>query len=385
MMHRSRKLEKRFRSILFFSLCPLLQACVDPVEPEFDYQLGLPYIDALLATNPGVSYVTIYESAREFGVNLNKVITGAVVSFVNKDTGTSITLQEQDGTYVPGEAFTATAGETWELAVTLPNGQEYRSLSETIPPAVPEQSLEVTHTPALFFSDEFEANVPGHRLLVDFEDPGGTPNYYYWRYRTYERLVHCRECYGGTIFRNNECIIVNPESDLFFLKNYYTYACEERCWRIRYSDRIDIFSDTFTDGQQVTALPVADIVLFTRRDILVELQQFGISSEAYRYYKTLKDLIDNNSGFNAPLPAALIGNLYSTEDPEKVVLGRFTAASSIITPIFIERRFVEEEPLEPILLTQPEGDEVPPPVVTTAPCVESRFRTSEEPEGWQDQ
>lgn len=360
MMLRSRKLGKRFRSILFFFLCPLLQACVDPVEPEFDYRLGLPYIDALLATTPAASYVTIYESAREFGVNLNKVLSGAGVSFVNTDSGTSIPLEEQEGIYVPGEAFTAAAGETWELAVILPNGQEYRSLPETIPPAVPEQSLEVAYSPALFFSDEFETNVPGHRLLVDFLDPARTPNYYYWRYRTFERLVHCSECYGRTIFRNNECIVVNQTSDLFVLKQYYTYACEERCWRIRYSDSIDIFSDTFTNGQQVTALPVADIVLFTRRDILVELQQFGISSEAYRYYKTLKDLIDNNSGFNAPLPAALIGNLYSTEDPEKVVLGRFTAASSIITPIFIERRFVEEEPLEAVLLTQPEGEEVPP-------------------------
>jgi hypothetical protein len=131
-------------------------------------------------------------------------------------------------------------------------------------------------------------------------------------------------------------------------------------------------------------LPVADSLLFTKRNILVELQQFHLTPEAYRYYKTLKDIIDNNSGFNAPLPAALVGNLFNSSDADECVLGRFTAASTSVRPLFIERIFIEENQLEDLLKTQPEGMEAPAVQVFTAPCQENRFRTSREPEGWID-
>src|SRR5690606_14002460 len=128
------------------------------------------------------------------------------------------------------------------------------------------------------------------------------------------------------------------------LLNRYTYTCEEPCWQIRYGNEVNIFSDQFSDGTLVRNLAVGEVVLYTTRNILVELQQFSLSAPAYRYYKTLKDLIDNNSGLNAPLPAALVGNLYNPADSEDIVLGRFTAAATTVTPLFIERIFVEEEP-----------------------------------------
>jgi hypothetical protein len=133
-----------------------------------------------------------------------------------------------------------------------------------------------------------------------------------------------------------------------------------------------------------TNLGIADIVLYTKRDLLIELQQFALSEEAYRYYKTLKDLVDNNSGFNAPLPAALVGNLFNPTNPDEIVLGRFSAASTTVRNIFIRRDFVEEKSLEPIIIGQPEGNETPLPHEYFAPCNDSRFRTSVQPQGWQE-
>ncbi len=364
----------------------LLQGCTDAVAPEFHYILGLPYIDAVVGTTPGTSYVQISESARDFGVNLNKPVSGATVSFINTQTGKKIGLTELDDAYLPPEGFAAKVGETWELEVLLPNGKRYLSEPEKINEAIPISRLEVTYDPQLYFSDEFDSYIPGHRISVDFSDPGGTPNYYYWRYRSFERLVYCRQCFGRTVLRGGECIVINfgNEQDESILKDYYTYACEERCWQIRYSEKIDLFSDEFTDGAEVTNLPVADIPLHTKRNVLVELQQFALSEKAYKYYRTLKDLIDNNSGFNAPLPAALVGNLYNPDEPEEVVLGRFTAAATSVMPIFIERINIEEEQLEPIIVGQAEGLETPAPQVFYAPCINSRYRTTSQPEGWRD-
>lgn len=177
---------------------------------------------------------------------------------------------------------------------------------------------------------------------------------------------------------------LNPEADDSPIRPYYTYACKEHCWQIRYSDQISIFSDEFSDGATTTSLPVGNIVLYSKRNILLELQQFNLTPEAFRYFKTLKDIIDNNTGFNSPLPAALVGNLFNPSDPDEFVLGRFTAAAISVKPIFIERLFVDESPLEDEYITQGEGSETPPPQVFTAPCEESRFRTSRRPDAWVD-
>lgn len=359
-------------------------ACVDPVEPEFAFRLGLVYIDALAGTSPGSSYVKISESVNEFGINKNRFLSGAQVLFLNSDTGNTISLTEQEEVYVPPADFMTSAGEQWELRITMPDGTTYNSLPETVRQAVPITGLSVQYNPELIYNEGLDSRIPGHRISVDFVDPASTNNYYLWRYRSFERLVYCHQCFDRTVFRDGICEVINPGDFDSPLLIYYTYACEERCWQIRYSDEINIFSDTFSNGATVTQLPVSDIPLYTKRNLLVELQQFSLTEDAYRYYKTLKDLIDNNSGFNAPLPAALIGNLYNPEDSQDLVLGRFTAAATSVMPIFIERIYIDEEQLEPVIFGQAEGLETPPPQVLTAPCVESRFRTNEQPAGWQD-
>ena len=365
--------------LAIFVLCD----CSDPVTPEFKFKEGLVYIDALASTAPGASYATLTRSVREFGVNKNTFISGAAVTFVNTTSGTTVILIEDEELYVPPADFAAGFGETWELRVILEDGTEYRSLPETVQKAVEISDLEVTYNPELIFNESL-GFIPGHEISASFDDPGNEDNFYYWRYRTFERLVNCRICFTA-FYRNGECVKANVETDNSPVNEYYTYGCEEPCWRIRFSDQINIFSDEFSDGTTTTALPVANIILYSKRNILVELQQFNITPAAYRYYKTLKDIIDNNTGFNSPLPAALVGNLFNPSDGEEFVLGRFTAAATTVKPIFIERIFVGEDPLEDEYTSQAEGLEAPAPVVLTAPCITSRFRTSTRPDGWIDQ
>ncbi len=113
------------------------------------------------------------------------------------------------------------------------------------------------------------------------------------------------------------------------------------------------------------------------------MQQYTLNREAYRYYKTLKDLVDNNSGLNAPLPAALLGNLYNPEDSEEYVLGRFTVAARDSRNVYIERLGVEEDQLEDVIRARAEEyGSVPDPVTTSAPCEPGPYRTDVEPLGW---
>ena len=145
---------------------------------------------------------------------------------------------------------------------------------------------------------------------------------------------------------------------------------------------MEVFSDEFVNGKRVTQLPTGAALLYTNDNIVFELQQFSISSGTYISYKTLKDLVDDNGAFIAPLPAALLVNSYNVSMSEEFVLGRFTAASNTIISKFVERVFTGESPLEQRIINSPEENEVPAPLVTMAPCYEGRYRTAITPNGW---
>lgn len=369
---------KKIFLLLFSTL--LLLTCTNPVSPDYKFIEGLIYIEGFLGTEEGTSFVSITESdvARYYR---NIFVSGATVSFVNADSGQKTLLSEEDAQYIPPPNFKGTVGEKWYLEVSLPNGNQYLSEIETINPSVPVKELNVRYDKQLEYIEDYQKYVPGHEVSITFDDPENQTNYYYWRFKTYDKARFCEICYQG--YYRNGCVPLTPF--LFGYPEYFTYWCESDCWQIDYGNKIYIFSDEFSNGKTTTALPVGNVLLTRRTKILVEIQQFSLTPKAYKYYKTIKDLVDNNGGLNAPLPAALIGNMYNPNDANEYVLGRFTASSASTKSIMIDRTMIEELPIGTTIRANPEeeGDPVPgPPYQFTAPCVESRYRTPIQPEGW---
>ncbi|NJB70984.1 hypothetical protein GGR42_001446 [Saonia flava] len=355
----------------------LIFGCVDPVEPEFAFEEGIIYVDALVSTSPGASFVSVYESRIEFRIYKNIFQEGATVFFRNPETNTLVNLIEDEGAYLPPTDFSAEVGETWELYITLADGREYHSLSERIAAPVAISAISADYVTDLYFSEAENNYIPGHSVKVDFDDPMDDTNFYYWRFRSYEHITDCDICYDG-VLRNGVC-----ETGTIARPPYYSYACSSECFRIRYSENVQIFSDEFVNGTSVNKLSVANVPLYTKENILVEIQQFSLSPSAHKYFKALKDILDNNGGFNAPPPAALIGNIFNPNDGEEYVLGRFTAAAAVVETVFIERGNIQESPLEDFIIGNYEEYGISPdPQTTTAPCEETRYRTGTAPQGW---
>ncbi len=365
-------------SIFFF-------ACVDPVRPEYEFIEDLVFIEGIASTNPSSSFVKLNKSVVENGRNNNFFIEGATVTFVNSVTNEVVNLSQEDKVYLPPEDFVVEVGETWELSITLSNGKKYISLPEKVLAPIEIKNVKAVYNPELIFLESTNSYAPGHTVSVDFDDPLETGNYYYWSFRSFERIISCQRCEGG-IFRDGIC---QPNPTYSIRKSYYDYYCESKCWRILYGDDVSIFSDEFSNGLTVENLPIANILLYTRENILVEVQQFSLSVSSYKYYKVLKDIIDNSGSLNAPPPAAFIGNVFNPNDKDEYVLGQFTAASTTTKSIFIEREDVTELPLEPSKNIMTETcDEIcncaSACEVITIPCEERRDRTAIEPEGWMD-
>lgn len=74
----------RYFSVVVFSMYFI--ACTTPVTPEFELKAGLIFIEGFASTAPGASFVTINESAIEFGFYAVNSLNGAEVSFENLET-----------------------------------------------------------------------------------------------------------------------------------------------------------------------------------------------------------------------------------------------------------------------------------------------------------
>lgn len=365
-----------------------LTTCTEPVAPEFEFKSGLMTVEAIVSTSQGISFVTINQSVVERDRYSNIFMNNAEVFFMNTNSGAIVTLveAEDENIYLPPVDFSAAVGEVWELDIKLQDGRNYKSLPETVLEPIAISATTVTYEPEFIFNTELDRLVPGHSISVDFDDPPNQRNYYYWNFRSFEKRPICEVCTGH--FRDGVCNVWNSDLEPGPDPGYYTYICESDCWRIRYNENIKIFEDEFANGSAINQLPIADILLYTKEDILVEVQQFSLSKSAYDYYKVLKDLVDNNSGFNAPPPAALVGNMFNPNDNEEYVLGRFSTASGTVETIFIERDNIEEGAITGIQRI-PEGS-VPnpwPPLppgdpVLDAPCIEGRYITGTRPEHW---
>ncbi len=364
---------KRFMTLTLLAFS--LLTCTNPVTPEYQFIEGIIYIDGFVGTTEGSSYVNITESDIAYYYR-NIFVSGAEVTFVNAISGERIALFEENSKYIPEDNnFKGEVGEKWYLEANLPNGKKYLSEIETINPSIPIKDISVRYDKQLEYVEDYNKYVPGHEVSITFDDPADQANYYYWRFKTYDKAQLCKICYNGK-FRNNECID-DPTID------YYTYYCESDCWQIDYGNNIKIFSDKFSNGTTTSSLPVGNVLLTRTTKILVEIQQFSLTPNAYEYYKTIKDLVDNNGGLNAPLPAALIGNMYNPENPNEYVLGRFTASSAFTKTIMIDRTAIQDSPIDSKIIPHPEPPPSGPgPVYDKAPCEESRYRTSIKPEGW---
>lgn len=369
--------------------------CVDPVTPEYDFKEGLVFIDALASSSPGGSYVTLSEST--LTINANKFITGANVSFQNLVSGNTVQLVENEDIYLPPNDFVVSPGDSWELFITLEDGRAYRSLPETVLEPVTINEISFQYDPELVYRPNSEDYVPGHAISISTDNPSNSEDYFYWRFRSFEKTFYCKKCSEGSIFRDGECVPATIE-EAKIRKDYYDYSCESVCWKIRFGENINIYSDALANGPTIENLPIADVLLYTKNNILVEVQQFSIPPATYEYYRVLKDLIDNNQGLNSPPPAALIGNIFNPNDDKEYVLGRFTAVAGSTKSIFIDRGDISESQIErnPVRQLEECVEVCPPEVcspfytgppcfeITRATCEEGRDRTAFAPEGWID-
>lgn len=208
--------------------------------------------------------------------------TGAVVTVTDNLGMVLPLLEDAPGRY---QAVTPSnqiqAGRTYTLSI-LWEGEQYQATSPVV--AGPKiDSLYVT-----FRSASLAVGDSGYRAVIDYTDPPGVANHYFWEMFVQEERV----------------TLLDPGTQ----------------WRV-------ISRDRFYDGQKVTGyLPFDEQVVLPGQ--FIRIRQLAITEEAYRYlFAFYEQATGGGSPFSTP-PASVRGNVRNLTRPEHRALGFFLAAEA---------------------------------------------------------
>jgi hypothetical protein len=374
-----------FLAVLFLWIL----ACVEPYDAKLDLRKPVLFVDANLTDQPQLNYVKLQKSY--------SAMSGATIStFFNvSDADVWIEIDGSErkevtllgkGTYLFPEGFKAEEGRIYRLFIKLADGRQYESEVESIKKPVPVKNIYQRYVSNSI--DIRNRKVSGHKIFIDFDDPEGKGDFYYWSWKVFEKQEYCISCAGGRYERSG------PD-DLGRCTEGRTgiildYMCDLPCWEIMPSTKVVIHSDTYTDGVPVIAKEIIEIPHYTNYGAVVELRQHTISKEAYNYLKLIIDQNQNSGGFADTPSIALIGNMKSSDNKTESISGYFLVSSVNVRNYFMTRSDMKNpDPGLPIGFDpRPPNPEVNDPVVPgrppLAPCIESDTRTGVKPESWTD-
>lgn len=379
------QLPRVFPAVLFLLLWSI--ACVEPFETNLNLKEFLLVIDGSLTDQPDINYVSIrlsYPSSSNSTVSSFRGVNDAQVwLMVDETSRVDLTLAEK-GTYLFPDGFRAEEGRSYQLFFQTSDGKQFESNKQSIKKVAPIKNIYQRYVPEGIPLGN--TTTPGHKVYVDFDDPAGKGDAYYWTWRLFEKQDYCKSCEGGYYQRSGADDLGVCVADQVLINNKvtYDYSCEVPCWEIIPSSKLVAQNDAFSDGRSIVGKEVAEIPFYTSYGAVLELKQHAISLDAYNFVKLLIDQ-NQNSGSLADTPStALVGNVRSSSDETDLVGGYFVLSSVNVVNYFLTRSDMIN-PGRPIgLLRRPANPEESssPSRPPLAPCVNSISRTNNQPPNW---
>ena len=428
-----------------FLFTTVLVACVDPEDITLHSTNDILVVDGTITdqAEPQIIHLSRSQGDRLTGRFNTVPVTKATMEVVVDSSLVIAAHETVDGSYqLPGD-FKGQIGHTYHLRFTLSDGTSYVSTQQIMPPVSPIMKVSVKFnlnslSPAIkgFYT-------AGHDLFIDTQDPASEHNYYRWEWTLWERQYWCHSCTKGvySVYKvlpftykdmayfvtgkelYEDCFTPNPGKERFDapeVSNSYwifDYQCRTSCWHIFYDYDINIFDDKFTNGSLISQKKVASIPFYDYQPGLVDIRQFSLTADAYRYYKLFQDQTEKTSGLADAPPTALGGNVHQVNNPQITVVGYFSASSVSLVHYWLDRKDTQgvaygaTDPTGPHLY---DGDDLfyalngrrpypePPPPYTgsresppvllwpntdrppKAPCLLNDNQTPFKPEGWRD-
>jgi Domain of unknown function (DUF4249) len=329
-----------------------LGSCINPLELSINEELNLLIVEGAITTRSGSQWIRLTRSDK-FGSIFDgyiRPVQRAKVRIRDSD-GNNFELSERidtwfeligtpfgidtinysasTGFYYTEDNFSAEVGKSYTLLITTANGTQYSSLPEKVI-KVPE----ILELSAEFSKIQIKKNSfkTGLEVYASFQDPLEEQNFYMWKNTgtyhlvTYPELYIRRGLYTGPV-------------------QYAPKDCCRDCWVNETPDRLTrLLNDYNINGNSVTtsvAFITDDSVRFADK-YLIRIEQYGLTREAFQFFKLLKEQISIDGDIFDPPPATLRGNMINLQNPDENVIGYFRASDVRIDSMFLTRDMLLE-------------------------------------------
>jgi Domain of unknown function (DUF4249) len=284
---------KKLVVILSF-LSFILSSCLDEVKIPLRQETEKMIVEGLFTNDSTENFLRLSLTTQYGTDNTIRPVSDAFVE-VRSTAGAKIQYRKDPrvfGVFKPEIAdFNRKIGDAYYLYIKLADGREYTSSPEKI-----ENPVSVKDITAKF------RKVPsfGYEVFINTKDPKETVNFYRWETNGY----HVRRS-GGTPLE----------------------APYLRCNVPLKDDKLRVLSDVNVNGSLIIEQPVFFSPFYATGRHYIEVKQFGISRNAYLFWKKYEQQRVRTGTIFDPLPAALYGNVKNMKDKNDIAIGYFEVAS----------------------------------------------------------
>ena len=225
-----------------------------------------------------------------------QVIPGADVKILD-ETGASTSLREtQKGVYQTPASFVGQVGKKYKVRILTINGKLIESTLDELKAPLPLSTFSYA------FKNAEKVENMRFDLRATLQDKKGSEDYYFIKRQDFiQYLTTCPEP-------------PPPPAPV--------PACDCKCWQAPQNTQPILISDFLVDGTSIPlALKPVDYQDLT--DVVVQLNVYSVSKEAYIFWKRQEEQRTLGGGLFDKVPAQIIGNLRSVNDPGQQVVGYF--------------------------------------------------------------
>ena len=298
----------------------LLLSCIEPYDFEVAKPIKVLVVDGSLTNVPGLQYVKLsYSYALD--QDSASVSSGAQVC-ITDDLGNTIEyLETRAGYYEPDEDSHGTTGRKYQLSIRTADGEEYLSSMDEL---LPTGELTIYGRYEEFASENSAGFDAGVQFYVDVNG-------------TDENKIHNYRIQYGEDFQVNanypKVATWNPEDSTLKWVSKDSIVYYQRCYRNRPSQNsLEIATTSGQINSDLKEFPLRQVDP-TRPELLIKysttVTTFRISSEAYQYYKDLKENNESAGSFFDRQKGTFVGNIQNIDNPENLVLGYFEVAGVV--------------------------------------------------------
>ncbi|MBC2843732.1 DUF4249 domain-containing protein [Winogradskyella flava] len=347
--------------IYYVLLLVIFNSCIETLDPEGlvdDFESVL-VIEATITNELKQHEIRLTRSFK-FEENITPLESNAEVKVLDDDGNVIRFLESEPGLYLSEEAFEAQPNKNYRLSITTSDGRNYASDAA--------QLTQITPINEVIAQRVINNGEDGMGFFVNTFDPTNSSKFYRYEFEETYKII-------APFWRPDDLITLTDDPIDCFVQEVFVGENNERvCYGTNISNTIILTNTSGLEQDNVSQFLVHFInknnyILTHRYSILV--RQFVQSPAAYNFFETLRNLSQSDNIFSQIQPGLLVGNVFSANNENEIVLGYFDVASVSEQRIFFNYTdFFSEEPLPPYVNP---CEQFAPPVSLSGTCILANF------------